>query len=62
MSSMPQKYRIVWANGDVEDLPLCYLRVDHNGKFLWVENRTSYSVDIVRTINLEQVRSWEPIL
>lgn len=61
MSSRPQRWKLIWANGDEETLDLCYLRVNQSGKLIFVENRTSYSTDIVRTLNVELLRSWEPI-
>lgn len=61
MSDRPQRWKLIWANGEEEQLDLCYLRVSQSGKLLFVENRTSYNTDIVRTLNVELLRSWEPI-
>jgi hypothetical protein len=61
MSDRPQRWKLTWANGDEETLDLCWLRLSQSGKLLFVENKTSYSSDITRTLNVEQLRSWEPL-
>jgi hypothetical protein len=60
--SRPSKWRLVFPNGDTETInDLVNVRVDVRGRLLYVENPSQYVHEPIRTINMDNLRSWEPI-